>query len=634
MKTTLTIKNFRIFDSEGSTFDINPITILTGCNNSGKSSLVKACALFADWIKSTYENVKQDGYLAHMFRTPLRVTLDYLKLGQINSVLNNKNREITLQFTYSNLSLEDITVTYVFTKNDKDIANNAWLSSINITNERGDVLLETNRDWSFKFNVRPIKQWVCDLYQYNYILRQNNDPRISALMNQVLEKLGKSTEDYIKQKEDENSRFLQHLEDRYGPLYKDKFSKIKDSSIFRYILPTFGEDKPLLFFQFLSKFSELDQIPKNELLNHIHDKVKTGEYYPSPHAEGAQKEDFLNQINLIVDEYTKSCYSTFSDFLGAIENTNGLVFDSLALNPLYIRQLVSKDKYLYNIARLFNGTLILDDLDLSLFFKSIVFPFFIEAVVPKDLIRFNYLGTTQIVLSRVFPINTMRGTFTTILNDYISATAIPVNSDFKRGFFIDKWIKRFSIGSSVLFKLTEEGSGVSVMVTDSSSKTTNICDMGHGIAQLLSILISIETSIFKYRSYIPEEYQTISIEEPEAHLHPRYQSLLVPMIIEAYKTYGVHFIIETHSEYLIRAIQKHIAYGPEYNEYGLANKDVSIFYFNEPRKGQNSSSEPQIRKIEIAEDGCLVNPFGPGFFDEALNLSTDLLRIKLEKHEK
>ena len=51
------------------------------------------------------------------------------------------------------------------------------------------------------------------------------------------------------------------------------------------------------------------------------------------------------------------------------------------------------------------------------------------------------------------------------------------------------------------------------------------------------------------------ENKTIAIEEPEIHLHPKYQSLLADMFLEAYKTYNIHFIIETHSEYLIRESQ-------------------------------------------------------------------------------
>ena len=37
MNTKYTIKNFRVFDSYGATIDLKPLTILTGCNSSGKS---------------------------------------------------------------------------------------------------------------------------------------------------------------------------------------------------------------------------------------------------------------------------------------------------------------------------------------------------------------------------------------------------------------------------------------------------------------------------------------------------------------------------------------------------------------------------------------------------------------------
>lgn len=46
------VKNFKIFDEKGVTFDIAPITMLTGCNSSGKSSLVKSMTvLYLPWLK-------------------------------------------------------------------------------------------------------------------------------------------------------------------------------------------------------------------------------------------------------------------------------------------------------------------------------------------------------------------------------------------------------------------------------------------------------------------------------------------------------------------------------------------------------------------------------------------------------
>ena len=45
-------KHFRVFDNkQGRTFDLAPITILTGCNSSGKSSVVKALMLLKDFFQ-------------------------------------------------------------------------------------------------------------------------------------------------------------------------------------------------------------------------------------------------------------------------------------------------------------------------------------------------------------------------------------------------------------------------------------------------------------------------------------------------------------------------------------------------------------------------------------------------------
>ena len=116
--------------------------------------------------------------------------------------------------------------------------------------------------------------------------------------------------------------------------------------------------------------------------------------------------------------------------------------------------------------------------------------------------------------------------------------------------------------------------------------------------------------------------KTICIEEPEIHLHPKYQSLLADMFVEAYQKYNIHFIIETHSEYLIRKLQTMVA--SKNNE--LGSGDVSIYYI---ASNDECDGVDKVRKINIMEDGRLSSPFGTGFFDEADNLAMELLNIKL-----
>ena len=59
MDTKFTIKNFRVFDENGVALDLKPLTILTGCNSSGKSSIARSTLLlnsFLVQIKKSMDN--------------------------------------------------------------------------------------------------------------------------------------------------------------------------------------------------------------------------------------------------------------------------------------------------------------------------------------------------------------------------------------------------------------------------------------------------------------------------------------------------------------------------------------------------------------------------------------------------
>ena len=52
----ITLDNFRVFGTEAS-FDLAPVTVLTGKNNSGKSSLIKAFLVLADYLEQEDQTV-------------------------------------------------------------------------------------------------------------------------------------------------------------------------------------------------------------------------------------------------------------------------------------------------------------------------------------------------------------------------------------------------------------------------------------------------------------------------------------------------------------------------------------------------------------------------------------------------
>lgn len=77
-----------------------------------------------------------------------------------------------------------------------------------------------------------------------------------------------------------------------------------------------------------------------------------------------------------------------------------------------------------------------------------------------------------------------------------------------------------------------------------------ITDVGFGVSQILPVIVLCY--------YVPEG-STIILEQPEIHLHPSVQAGLADIFIDAVRTRNVQIILESHSEHLLRRLQRRIA---------------------------------------------------------------------------
>ena len=134
--------------------------------------------------------------------------------------------------------------------------------------------------------------------------------------------------------------------------------------------------------------------------------------------------------------------------------------------------------------------------------------------------------------------------------------------------------------------------------------------MGFGVSQLLPIILACYPG-----------NKIVAIEEPETNLHPALQSKLADFFIDAAQQFNIQFIIETHSEYLIRKLQ----YLTAKTDSNLEPEDTVIYYFSHPDKVP--VGEDQVKKININDDGSLTDDFGTGFFDEALHWKFELIKL-------
>lgn len=195
-------------------------------------------------------------------------------------------------------------------------------------------------------------------------------------------------------------------------------------------------------------------------------------------------------------------------------------------------------------------------------------------------------------------------------NDYLAQTVLLYLNEigFKQEFVIH-WMKELKIGVDFIIKpIYNEAYIVDIKGFD--GKTKSIGHLGTGSIQLFILLLHIGMAISSH------EKVTLYIEEPEQNLHPALQSKLAEMFYDVWKiTKGrVEFVVETHSEYIIRKTQVLVAEQNYKDENELKEKNpFKVYYF--------PCDETPPYEMTYRKDGKFSDKFRPGFFDEAANLA-------------
>ena len=257
----------------------------------------------------------------------------------------------------------------------------------------------------------------------------------------------------------------------------------------------------------------------------------------------------------------------------------------------------------------------------------------IEYFIRQELLReagyhfenIEYVEAVRAKSRRIYTHDSQTTLFDELLLDYNS-----VQLDNQAEVFLKKWIKEFEIADDVSFEKIAGGIATQVIFYKNGDKYP-LADLGYGVTQylplLLKIALQITTEGSSGRTRMPFREKPLKkliiLEEPETNLHPKLQSRLADVILDALQNFEVKFIIETHSEYLIRRLQILTA------EKILNSDEIALYYFYEPDK--IPKGRKQVEKIHILPDGNLDNDFGSGFFDEATNMKFELLKLKSQK---
>lgn len=154
--------------------------------------------------------------------------------------------------------------------------------------------------------------------------------------------------------------------------------------------------------------------------------------------------------------------------------------------------------------------------------------------------------------------------------------------------YVATWLRKLGLIHSFKVEPIAEGSQLYRVTVRKAAGTADVLvtDVGFGVSQILPVLVLC--------FYVPEG-STVILEQPEIHLHPAVQAGLADVFIDAWKKRRVQVVVESHSEHLLRRLQRRVA------EAELTPDDVSL-YFCAAEAGESS-----VAKLNLDLYGKIAN---------------------------
>lgn len=655
----LGLQNFRTFNKKEN-FEFAPITLITGTNNAGKSSVFKAIQFlvhnFKDGIVSEsldFKTMKHE--LGNLERIYNRVSLATFKNSQIPKSQDidsklwdfyEKNKDLpselpifeededlvfafpikfggsreilaTLEVRYGLKRLidkkgdeEEVTVSH-YIKNVAIIKDGEYLHWTNIIGYR--EYHDESPDWEMKTSIdlKKIIQLIIDTsfveISREFVPNEKTEEYFTIDLFSRIEKYKQTYFDlpFFKKKKDGYEGFTEKL--------------IEGKSLF-------------------SDYSELKEEEKSKLLA-LEQKITT---------ELLQGKD--NSQYKILECFKHS----FSSIFHGIERD--IVSAELRKEKPDEKQIISEEKILRDAFR----TSMLQTTSNSELFTSLL------GAIEKDFLDIVQRKIDS--FNKVYFLPTTRGKNREWFIDEQNSEDIQIVRDFTSIYlehhqpienFVNFWIgkgeineldengkkkqKGFKIGKELSVFRDETIGLTKIFLVNFDGTKTPLVDLGYGVSQLLPIIMKIAIIAKKQERVHEDDFNnqegyyesqtvyfspsTLLIEEPEANLHPSLQSKIAELFIDAACRFNIQFLLETHSEYLIYKFQEYIG------RKIVSPNDVKMYYFNHPNDVREGLKDKYISYVKIDKDGSIdyEKYFGVGFFDEQNNLKLSLLNIQRDR---
>jgi predicted ATPase len=599
------IQNFRVF-KEFTEFEIKPITLLVGPNNAGKSSFTKLLLLLKNGI------------------TKLNFEDGLHNLESFDKVLNWETHNKFLKIRYDNQLgfLEDnFFVDVVYTT----LGKNNEIVAINIANKDESLL-------SFTLSRNQVNS--SPIYRLNFNIN---------LMMTLMYHNKRTNFSQVKDNREIWHPGAPEIGELGGSqkIYEGDLSIENYEEIYKSIMGYGFEDNGLNSNSEIGKIvlkHEIRKLERDFLLYDIFINGKKATQYHREEIIEMQKLQFSkvnSNANDILINQLENC----------LLNANEQV--KIEIKNYFLKSLKEQDVKIKEtrLGRLFFTEKLFESVNDNVFFEDKKpnyqktffqqFGNFMKGL-DEDFNTLEYISANRGSQKRILS-NKSENDIDKIVLDFF-------NKSDKNIIYLENIFSILEIPGKLTVERFENV--ISVVYLTINDKKVALSDLGFGYSQLIPIILKITTitatsdkvewksekewtekrqsdqSVFEF--FGTDRNRILIIEEPEANLHPSLQSKLADMLVATIAYYPfINFVIETHSEYLIRKLQFLTA------DEKIDTEKSIIYYFNADK--YVTATEPKVKTIRISENGNLSDTFGSGFYDEATHLQFNLMKLNQEQ---
>ncbi|MBX3240723.1 MAG: AAA family ATPase [Chitinophagaceae bacterium] len=622
-------ENFRVFKQQ-TLLDFAPLTILTGTNSSGKSSVINGMKLIGESFKGIkISNDLEEFELDSLFNIEINASEMMKRYGTLEKYVNQLGRDVGENgfrfFIPAKLLYvkENVVISYTI-QIDANKKKTGRIISVEMQIPNKKVSLLKIEKLNEKYHIKV------DVAAFIHTLIQSekekalgpDDSEIVDILQEVAEKI------------------------KEGYIYDFSFlwaEDPQDVEIFKYALKKFYGTPNI---ESLKKLN-IDIINTLSTMEWEEERVKNIIYFEDKVSK--RKNTGLSLLDTALRYYgsSKSAPNSSHRSLGVFHTKTGL--EKLSIEE--IEKLDSKNDFLAYLFKIVAHKKSYYDKPLfsleerKLFEASERKLTEIKSFEPNDVEKYfyeyflfpnlNLIKTSFLPFISTEAVSAERSStkgiksildnddFSRLIKRRFSAIGLEKEAFDRLDKFLNKWLREFKVADEIRFEKDEDYDTFKVRL-QKNGRWMMLSDEGFGVSQVLPVILSCCPIIgWNYEYNDPFQYnesKLVLIEEPETNLHPALQSKLADMFMDAVKVFNIRFVIETHSEYLVRKLQYLTGKGD------IKPENTVIYYFYPPT--EVPPGEKQVKKINIRQDGGLTDDFGTGFFDEATNWKFELLALK------